>query len=39
MVKKRQAKRSALFWDIMQYTISYVISQRSADLIYFMAKA
>jgi hypothetical protein len=36
---KRQAKRSALFWDITQYTTCYIISHRSAELIYFMAEA
>jgi hypothetical protein len=35
---KRQAKRSVLFWDITQYTICYIISQRSADLIFFVAE-
>jgi len=36
---KTQAKRAALFLDITQYTIRYVISQSSADLIYFVAEA
>jgi hypothetical protein len=38
-IVKRQAKGSALFWDITQYTIWYVISQRNADLIYYVAEA